>query len=448
MAQPPSTTGTESTTAPPVRIRTFWRGMVAAATGNALESYDFSVYGFLTPVIAVAFFPSKNLFVGLLSAFAVFAVGFGMRPLGAIIFGFLADRRGRRTALIAVIMTMGVATVLMGLMPTYLQAGILGPVLLVVARSVQGVAVGGEFGTSAPFLVEYAPRSRRGVCGSVTYMGSGVGNAVAAVVVLVVTVLVARQEMEIWGWRVPFLVGFLLVAVGFYMRLRIEETPSFQTLQASGDRSRSPLLEVVRHHWRQMVTIIGVVITFAVTAYTVLAFMLAYLTSVRHLPKTEALLLVLVVILLGVVLAPVWGWASDVLGRGQLLMAGCVGAIVLYYPGYALIALGTVPTVLAGLVLFMLPLSVFEGVTPAAFSEIFPTRVRASGFSVAYGVGTALFSGTTPFILTLLVTTTHNPLSPAWYPIACGFVSLAVLIAARPLFGMQTGAASLRVAGD
>jgi MFS transporter, MHS family, proline/betaine transporter len=156
-----------------------------------------------------------------------------------------------------------------------------------------------------------------------------------------------------------------------------------------------------------------------------------------------------VAILLGVVLAPLFGWASDVLGRGQLLMAGCVGAIVLYYPGFLLIAVGTVPAVLAGLVLFMLPLSVFQGVTPAAFSEIFPTRVRASGFSVAYGVGTALFSGTTPFILTVLVTTTHDPLSPAWYPMVCGAAGLAVLFAARRMFGMgQARARGLRVASE
>ena len=427
-------------------IRTFWRGMVAAGVGNALESYDFAVYGFLTPVIAVVFFPSKDVFVGLLSAFAVFAVGFGMRPLGAILFGILADRRGRRTALIAVIMTMGVATLAVGLVPPYAQVGVLGPVLLVAARSAQGVAVGGEFGTSAPFLVEYAPRSRRGMWGSVTYVGSGIGNALAAAVVLGVTLLVARHDLQAWGWRVPFLLGFPLVAVGFYMRLRIEETPSFETIRAARGQARSPLLEAARDHWREMLVVVGAVLAFAVTAYTVLTFMLTYLSSVRGLSRSVALLLVLVAILLGVVLAPLFGWASDVLGRGRVLMAGCAGTVVLYLPGYALIGLGTVPAVLAGLVLFMLPLGVFQGVTPAAFSEIFPTRVRASGFSVAYGIGTALFSGTTPFILTLLVTSTHNPLSPAWYPMVCGVISLGVLVAARGMLGMGQPRAALQIA--
>jgi MHS family proline/betaine transporter-like MFS transporter len=376
----------------------------------------------------------------------VFAVGFGMRPLGAILFGILADRRGRRTALIAVIMTMGVATLAVGLVPPYAQVGVLGPVLLVAARSAQGVAVGGEFGTSAPFLVEYAPRSRRGMWGSVTYVGSGIGNALAAAVVLGVTLLVARHDLQAWGWRVPFLLGFPLVAVGFYMRLRIEETPSFEAIRASRGRARSPLLEAARDHWREMLVVVGAVLAFAVTAYTVLTFMLTYLSSVRGLSRSVALLLVLVAILLGVVLAPLFGWASDVLGRGRVLMAGCAGTVVLYLPGYALIGLGTVPAVLAGLVLFMLPLGVFQGVTPAAFSEIFPTRVRASGFSVAYGIGTALFSGTTPFILTLLVTSTHNPLSPAWYPMVCGVISLGVLVAARGMLGMGQPRAALQIA--
>jgi MHS family proline/betaine transporter-like MFS transporter len=267
-------------------------------------------------------------------------------------------------------------------------------------------------------------------------VGSGLGNSLAAAVVLTVTLLMTPHDLQAWGWRVPFLLGFPLVAVGLYMRLQVEETPSFQSLRASQEVSGSPLVEVARHHWRRIAVLIGVLLTMSVTAYTVLTFMPTYLSTIRGLPKTLALLLVLVAILVAVTLTPVLGWASDVLGRGPVLMAGCMGAIALSYPSYALIGLRTVPAVLVGLVLFVLPVAVFWGVTPAAFAELFPTRVRASGFSVGYGIGTALFSGTAPTVLTALVATTHNPLSPAWYPMVCGVVSLLVLVAARHLFGM------------
>ncbi|MQA16676.1 MAG: MFS transporter [Pseudonocardiaceae bacterium] len=413
---------------PAVDRRATRRALYAAGVGNLLEWYDFAVFAFLTPVIADLFFPNADPIAALLATFAVFAVGFGMRPVGAVVFGRLADKVGRRWTLLVVITMMGVATVLIGFMPTYATAGLVAPILLVVARLLQGLSVGGEFGVSASFLVEYAPSRRRGLYGSVAYLTADLGNFFGGAVVFALTGIVSAATLSQWGWRLPFLLSFPLLLVGLYMRLRIEETPRFRALAAAQQKVQSPVSEAIRRHWRQMLMLIGVGIAFAVSSYTVLAFMVSYLTSVLDYSLNTTLLAVITATLIGAVAVPFCGALSDRVGRKPVLLAASITTIVLAYPGYLILGLGTFVMAIVGQLVLWVPVSLFCGVAPAAYSEMFPTNVRVSGFGVAYAIAVALFSGTTPFVATLLIDVTGNVLSPAWYLIASGVVSLLVIM--------------------
>ncbi|MHA7223961.1 MFS transporter [Arthrobacter sp. RHLT1-20] len=410
------------------------RAIIAATLGNALEWYDFAVYAYLTPVISKLFFPSDDPLVSVLSTFAVFAVGFIMRPVGAIFFGWLGDRRGRKQALIASVMVMGIATILLGLIPTHAQIGALAAILLTVARLFQGFSVGGEYGNSASFLVEYAPPGRRGLYGSLTYFSSILGMALGGGVVLFFTLILSPSEMSSWGWRLPFLLSFPLLLVGMYMRLKIEETPEFSSVHADSSTSGSPLRTLVRDHGKNMLVVMGIVVAFAISTYTVVTFMLSYLRTVVKVETVPATVAVLTATVFGALLIPVFGWLSDKIGRKPVLLLACVSCIILPLLGL-MIVLSSVPgAILIGQMVMWIPVAIFCGVTPAAFSELFPTEVRVSGFGIAYSVSTALFSGTAPFIATLLIEQTGNNLAPGWYIAAAGGFSLFFVLRLRETF--------------
>lgn len=407
------------------------RAIAAAGAGNALEWYDFAVYAFLTPVIAKLFFPTFDKVAGVIATFAVFAVGFGMRPVGAIVFGHTADRFGRKLSLVVLIAVMGAATVLIGAMPTYPTVGLAAPLLLLAARLLQGLALGGEFGTSTSFLVEYAPSRRRGLVGSLVYSTVYCGNLAGGIVVLLVTTGLAAHSVLAWGWRIPFLLSFPLLLVGLYMRLRVADSPQFRSIRSGAETVAVPLLVAVREHWRAMLIVLGINIGFGISAYTVLSFMQSYLSSVLHYPTTSALISVLIGILAGAILTPLAGFVCDRVGRKPMLLGCCVGIAVLAYPSYLLLGAGTFVSALGGQLLLWLPIAGFSGTVPAAFAEMFPTNVRVSGSGVAYALSTAIFSGTTPFVTTLLVRATGSVLSPAWYLIAAGVVTVGFALAVR-----------------
>ncbi|WP_198414339.1 MFS transporter [Cryobacterium sp. Hh7] len=407
------------------------RAILAATLGNTLEWYDFAVYAYLTPVISQLFFPSRDPLTSILSTFAVLAVGFIMRPVGAVFFGWLADRTGRKKALIVSVTVMGVATIALGLIPTHAQVGTLAAVLLTVARLFQGFSVGGEYGTSTSFLVEYAPTGRRGLFGSLAYFSSILGMAIGGSIVLVFSVILSSADMAAWGWRIPFLLSFPLLLLGTYMRLKINETPEFNALQEKDAVEKFPLKTIVRSHGKNMLIVMGIVIAFAISTYTVVSFMLSYLRTVIHIETVPATLSVVVVTVFGALLIPVFGWLSDRVGRKPLLILACVSSIVLPLAGLMIVLTGSMLAVYVGQMVMWVPVAIFCGVTPAAFAELFPTEVRVSGFGIAYAVSTALFSGTAPFIATLLVERTGNNLAPGWYIAAAGAISLLFVLRLR-----------------
>ena len=417
---------------------TLRRVIIGASIGNAVEWFDFAIYGFLATYIAANFFPAGNETAALLNTFAIFAAAFFMRPLGGFVFGPLGDRIGRHRVLAAVILLMSVATLLIGLLPTYASIGVAAPLLLLLLRCLQGFSAGGEYGGGAVYLAEYADSRHRGR--TVTFMvWSGVvGFLLGSVTVTVLQAWLPAAAMDGYGWRIPFLLAAPLGLVGLYIRLRLDDTPEFKGLAASDEVADSPLREALRTAWRPILQVIGVFIVFNIGYYVVFTYLPTYFIKTLHFSKTDAFLSSTIACLVAIVVILPLAALSDRIGRRPLLLTGALGFAVLGYPLFLLLNSGS----LAGAIVAHCGLAVIECVyISAAVSagvELFATRVRYSGFAVGYNVCVAVFGGTTPYVVTWLTGYTGNSLAPAFYVIAAAVISLFAVLtlsetARRPL---------------
>jgi len=398
------------------------RAVTAAVAGNVLEWYDFAVYGYLAGLLAKRFFPASDELTGLLAAFAAFGVGFVVRPLGAILIGRLADRRGRKVALVLTIMLMALGTVGIGLIPDQQAIGVLAPGLLVACRLLQGFSAGGEWGGATAFLVEWAPSHRRGLFGSFQQASVAAGLLLGSGVAALCSTLLAPEQMEAWGWRLPFLIGGLLLPVGLYMRRNVEETPAF--------RHSQPVQATAASGWTAAAKALGFTVLWTVAYYIALSYLPTFTQKFAGLSRAQALwsnTLGLAVLVLAV---PVMGHLSDRIGRKPLLLACCLAFVVLPYPLFAaMVHGGGLATVLLVQIAFALAISMFSGPGPAAIAEMFPTRLRTTWMSTGYSLAVAIFGGFAPYIATWLIATTGSPLSPTIYLIGAAVVSTAVILA-------------------
>jgi MFS transporter, MHS family, proline/betaine transporter len=404
------------------------KAVTAGTVGNFMEWYDFAVYGYMAPIIASLFFPNQVRVVALLSTFAVFAVAFFMRPLGGLVFGHFGDRLGRRGTLAAAVILMAMATFMIGVLPTYAQIGILAPVLLVVARLLQGFSAGGEWGGSASFMVEYAPERRRAFYGSWQQASIAAGLLVGSGLAALITNTLSEDALNAWGWRVPFLIGLVLGIVGLYIRLRIEETPAFRRIEREHEVEAAPLLETFRDYWRAGLIAIGFTLYWTVSYYIFLNYMPTYLSENLDIPLSFALLSNAIGLVLLMVLIPIFGIVSDRIGRKPLLIASAVTMGVLTYPLFMLMGTGNYLLIVLVQLLIAAIIALYSGPGPATVVEMFPTKVRYSGIGVAYNLAVALFGGSAPFIATFLIDRTGNNLAPTYYVIAAAFITLMVLL--------------------
>jgi MFS transporter, MHS family, proline/betaine transporter len=418
--------------------RTVRKAVGAAAMGNLVEWFDYGIYSYVTIYIAMSFFPggNENANVGL--TFALFAVAYLVRPLGGTILGPLGDRIGRKRVLALTIVVMSAASFAIGLLPTFGAVGWLAPTLLVFARLVQGFATGGEYGGAAVFIAEYAPDKRRGFYCSFLEFGTTGGFVLAAGLVTALEVGLPAEAMAAWGWRLPFLIAGPLGLVGLYLRSKLEDTPAFRELEEQQQVSESPLKETITKHWAPILTCIGLVLFYNVAVYTILFYMPTYLQSTMGLEATPALLYILgMMLMIMIVVIPV-GALSDRVGRKPLIMTSCVGFIVLGYPSFMLLALGTVLGTVAGLVILGLLLVLLLGTMSATLPALFETDVRYGGFSIGYNLSTSIFGGTAPLILTALVSSTGSNSMPGIYLAGASLISLVAVVtlaesARRPL---------------
>ena len=407
------------------------KAVVAGTIGNVLEWYDFGVYGYFATTISQLFFPGEDKTISLLKAFAVFGVGFVMRPVGSVLFGIYGDRVGRRLALSAVIFLMAFSTLAIGLLPTYAQAGLLSSVLLVVIRLLQGLSAGGEWGGSTSYLVEYAPEGRRGFIGSWQQVSVGSGFLLGSLSAALISSTLSHDAFLSWGWRVPFLLGILVGVLGAYLRWRLSDTPKFTEIEQHGEVARAPLLEAVTTYRRETLTVFGLTLHNTVAYYIPIVYLTSYIITVAKLAPSSALWIGTSCLVVFVILIPIWGAVSDRIGRKPLLLLSSGGYIILSYPLFMMASSGSAVLALLAQMVMILFLSFFSGACPAAYSEIFPTRVRYTALSIGYNVAVAVFGGFAPFIATWLISVTGSNMAPSYYLIAAAAITFLVVLRIR-----------------
>ncbi|MFR9806616.1 MFS transporter [Pseudonocardia sp. RS010] len=408
--------------------RTVRRAVSGAAMGNAIEWYDYGVYGYLAVVIRDVFFPDVSSAAGTLLVFAGIAIPFVLRPLGGIVLGPLGDRYGRRQVLAVTILLMSGSTFCVGLIPGYATIGIWAPILLLVFRLVQGFSTGGEYGGAATFIAEYAPDRRRGFWGSFLEFGTLGGTILGAVLATAVQLGFDEQTLQSWGWRIPFLVAGPLGLIGFYLRSKLEDTPAFQHAETEGQTSTSPFREVLANVWPQILQLIGFVVLLNVADYILLTYMPTYLTQVLEISDTESLLVLIgVMIVMMALIAPV-GALSDRVGRKPLLLTAAIGFLVLGAPAFLMLGMKAVFPVIVGLVIVGGLLLLMLGTIGSALPAMFPTRNRYGGFSIGYSTSTAAFGGTAPLAVSALITATGNDLVPAFYLMGAAVIAIVPIL--------------------
>jgi len=405
--------------------------VVAGVIGNVLEWYDFAVFGYLVPVISQLFFPDANPYKSLLATLAVFGVGFVMRPVGSVIFGMFGDLFGRRRALAAVIFLMALSTLALGCLPTYGQAGVLGPILLVVCRLAQGLSAGGEWGGSTAFIVEHASEGRRGFVGSWQQVSVGSGFLLGSLTAFLLNSLLPPETMLSWGWRVPFLLGILVGLVGLWLRLRLDDTPKFVEIEQRGQVAKAPLTETLTRYPGQTLLAFGITLHNTVAYYIALIYIPNWFVTAAKLPPRIALEINTLSLFLFVVLIPFAGALSDRIGRRPVLIASCLGYILLTYPLFLMASSGALAWCALMQLVLVTFLALYGGAGPATYAEIFPTRVRYTALSIGYNIAVAIFGGFAPYIATRLIGLTGSNLAPTAYVIAAAAVTLFLLLRTR-----------------
>ncbi|WP_169747999.1 MFS transporter [Pseudonocardia acaciae] len=415
---------------PPTEARTTRanHAVVAAAIGNVVEWFDFALYSYLATTIGKVFFPRESSTAQLLSTFAVLAASFVFRPLGGIVLGSLGDRIGRRAVLSTTILLMTGSTFCVGLIPSYSSIGIGAPLLLVLLRMVQGFSTGGEYGSAATFIAEYAPARRRGMLSSLLEVGSLCAFGAGAAAATLITLLVEPHQLVDWAWRLPFFVAAPLGIVAVYLRLRLDDTPVFKQAQESGATSGTPLRDAVRRDWRAMLDLVGIVILYNGAFYTILTYLPTYLSNRLGISESTALSLSALGMLGMAVVVPFLGALSDRIGRKPVMIASCALFITSSYLAFRLLERATPLSIAGGIVLLALPLAALQGIVAATLPALFPTQVRCGAFSLGYNVSTALFGGTAPLVMQFLITTTGSNSVPAYYLMAAAAIALVPIL--------------------
>ncbi|WP_144157655.1 MFS transporter [Paraburkholderia sp. BCC1885] len=402
------------------------RIVFSSSVGNALEWFDFSVYGYFAGIIAKQFFPMHDEWLSTLLAIATFGISFLMRPFGAVVLGIYGDRKGRKAALTLAITLMMAGTLTMAVMPPYAVIGTTAPVVILLARLVQGFAVGGEFGSATAFMVEHSP-SRRGYFASWQFASQGLSAILAAAFGTLLTVWMSPEHLNSWGWRIPFLFGVLIGPIGYYIRSQLDETPEFLALdrerELDPDKTRDPAASF-SSHWVNLLLAIGIVAQSTVGVYVLQLYMPLYAVKQLHMPAAVSFGAVILNGGLQFVLSPVMGAWSDRIGRIRIMLTTSVLMGLLIYPMFAL--LQNHPTV--GWLLLLQGTSgifkaAYSGPMPALMSEIFPTHVRSTGLSIAYSIGVTIFGGFAPTIVETFIHLTGDKLAPSYYVATAALLS-------------------------
>ncbi|WP_413495677.1 glycine betaine/L-proline transporter ProP [Morganella psychrotolerans] len=432
------------------------KAITAASLGNAMEWFDFGVYGFLAYVLGQVFFPAVSPGVQMIAALATFSVPFLIRPLGGLFFGIMGDKFGRQKVLSITIIIMAVSTFCIGLIPSYATIGIWAPVLLLLAKLAQGFSVGGEYSGAAIFVAEYSPDRKRGFMGSWLDFGSIAGFVCGAGVVVLLSSILGEESFHEWGWRIPFFLALPLGVIGLYLRHALEETPAFRqhvadmenaNPGASEDKPRVTLREIASKYGRSLLVCVGLVIATNVTYYMLLTYMPSYLSHNLNYSADHGVLIIIAIMIGMLFVQPLIGMMSDRIGRKPFVLAGSIGLFFLSVPAFMLINSDVIGLIFLGLLILAILLNCFTGVMASILPAIFPTKIRYSALAISFNIS-VLVAGATPTAAAWLVETTQNLYMPAYYLMVIAVIGLATGIimketANKPLRG-ATPAASDR----
>lgn len=432
------------------------KAITAAALGNAMEWFDFGVYGFVAFALGQVFFPGADPGIQMIAALATFSVPFLVRPLGGLFFGALGDKFGRQKVLSVTIIIMSVSTFCIGLIPGYATIGIWAPILLLLAKLAQGFSVGGEYTGAAIFVSEYSPDRKRGFLSSWLDFGSIAGFVLGAGVVILISSIVGEQNFLDWGWRIPFFVAAPLGLIGIYLRHALEETPTFQQhVDKIDSDSRNNIAEppkvsfreIFTKQWKSLIICVGIVITTNVTYYMLLTYMPSYLSHSLHYSEDHGVLIIIAIMVGMLFVQPFIGMLSDKIGRKPFIIVGSIGLFILAIPSFILINSGVIGLIFCGLLILAVLLNCFIGVMASTLPAMFPTNIRYSALAIAFNIS-IMVAGITPTFAAWLVESTQNLYMPAYYLMIVSVIGLVTGVfmketANKPLKG-ATPAASDR----
>jgi MHS family proline/betaine transporter-like MFS transporter len=401
----------------------------AGACGNLLEWYDFGIYGLLAPVLAAVFFPSEDRIASLIGAYGLFAAGFAMRPIGGAVLGHLGDRLGRRFVLVYSIVLMGLATAAIAVLPSYEMIGVGAPLLLLVLRIVQGFSVGGEYTGSVSYLVETAPQHRRGFAGSFANFGSTAGMLLAAAVAAATVTLASHEQVEGWAWRLPFLLGGIMAAGGYFLRRRLPET-GYQP-KTTRANNPLPLKQAITLAPRAMVCAVLFTSGYGIVNYLTMVFLPVYASEFGGVAESSVLQLNTAAQAVALLLVPCAGWLTDhFVRRRSLLIAAFLAVGGAAWACFTLAGSGGVAGFAVAQIAFGILLALVMGAEPGMMVELFPSEYRMSAYSVSFNIGIGIAGGTAPLVATSLIGATGDLLAPAW------FLMLGAALAAGAAFLM------------
>jgi MFS family permease len=405
--------------------------IAASSVGTVIEWYDFFVYGVMAGILAPLFFPTDNPTASILLTFATFGAGFAVRPFGAVVFGHVGDLVGRKYAFLITVTIMGLGTTIIGLLPTYAQIGILAPVILVLLRLAQGLAIGGEYGGAAIYVAEHVPDDRRGYMTSWIQMTATFGLVLALIVTLVCRLALGTEAFAAWGWRIPFLLSFFLVAIALFVRVRLQETPLFTRLKAAGNSSASPVKDSLGNgrNWGLILLVLfGATAGQAVVWYQGQFQARVYMEGPLKVDVVTGDLIMIIAMLLGCPFFLLFGMLSDRIGRKPILMGGCLLAALTYYPIYLLMGQVANNAFLLGVLIWiqMIYVTMVYGPIAAFLVEFFPAKIRYTSLSLPYHLGNGWFGGWLPFIAAAITAATGNALLAIVYPITVAAMTFVI----------------------
>ncbi|MEQ3551145.1 MFS transporter [Pseudonocardia nematodicida] len=404
------------------------KAVFASTVGTTIEWYDFFLYGTAAALVfPQLFFPGENEFTGILLAFGTQFVGFAARPIGAAIFGHYGDRIGRKSTLIVTLLLMGIGTALIGVLPTYAAIGVTAPILLTVLRIAQGVAVGGEWGGSVLLAMEWGSVKRRGFMASWPQMGVPLGLLLSTAVVIVTSAATGPAFLT-WGWRIPFLVSLVLVAVGLYVRLRVLESPEFAAVRERQEVVRNPFAQAFRGQWREILTAAFVRMSEQAPFYLFITFVLTYGTRALDLPRGQILNATLVASAVGLISVPLFGFLSDLIGRRLMYGIGIVCTALFAFPYFGLLNTGTAGFVLLAIVVSLVFHDMQYGPQAALIAESFGANIRYSGAGIGYQLASVIAGGPAPLIAAAILGSTGRSTWISWYIVGTCVVSMIALL--------------------